>query len=255
MTEAQQSDPNSETLAQLDQMHAEEPAPAEPSEPSVDSEEPAPEGTFEADGQTFASESEAFKYMQDKYSQSETERLILEARQEGMQEALGNMPGNNPQPIEATPQEPDLDIDKFYEDPKGFLKTYGDQIRESVKSEVMSASATEREESKAWNEFFSAHPDLEGFQQDCQMMLDANLPTIQTLARKDKKKAQDYLAMKTREKFQNYIEQTKPTKTLSNHGGGPSGGGAPVTHNVTQKSQEKSDEALDFASQLRSIRR
>jgi riboflavin synthase alpha subunit len=82
-------------------------------------------------------------------------------------------------------------------------------------------------------------------------MLNENLPMITTLSRRDKKKAQDYLAMKTREKFQSYIEKTKPTRVLSNTKNGPSVGGNGVTTTVTQ---EKDNEALDFVTQIRNMR-
>lgn len=256
------SDPNSETLAQLAGGQPNVDAVQEPEQSNEEVETQSagePAETFEVDGQTFASEKEAFEFMRGKYTQSETDRLILEAKTEGMQEALsqfqGMQGGVSPQQVQQAAEDNDLDIDKFYEDPKGFLKQYGDQIRKSVKDEVLSASAQERSEAQAWSEFFGAHPDLEGQQEICQLVLNQNLEMVQTLARRDKKKAQDYLATKTREIFQNYVERTKPIKTLSNAKGGPSAGNAGVTPPVTQKSQEKSEEGLDFAAQLRSIRR
>lgn len=266
--DGQQSDPQSDTLKQLANMAggtagSEEIVESESANANAVSQEnemfgdqeDAP-GGFEADGQIFASEKDAYEYMKGKYSQSETDRMILEAKQEGIQEALQFQSRGQSYEEPAVAQDAnEINIDEFYEDPQKFLKSYGEKIRESVKSEVLSASESTRREEQAWSEFFSAHSDLEGFKDDCQMVLNANLEVVQALARRDKKKAMDFLATKTREKFQNYIERTKPTRTLSNTKGGPSmSSGNVVTNSVTQKSAGSDDSGLDFAAQLRNMK-
>jgi hypothetical protein len=83
-------------------------------------------------------------------------------------------------------------------------------------------------------------------------MLQQNLEVVRTLAAKDKKKAMGYLATKTREKFQNYMERVKPRTALPKHGAGPSSGniGGGVTPAAKKDGEE---EVLDFASQLRNM--
>ena len=122
----------SETLQQLAQATGHLPKGEVNDDPSVEesveqeqetSAEPAE--TFEYDGQVFASEKDAFKYLQGRVGQLETERLLDEARLEGQREALQYIPQVG-QPTAPVPEpEEEINMDEFYENPSKFLKDYG----------------------------------------------------------------------------------------------------------------------------------
>jgi len=258
------SDPNSETLAQLKSYKSgtphepELPKGAEAAaevDPVEDPESPPPAQSsgIVIDGQEFATEKEAYQYAQKKLSEVETEKLLMQARQEGMEAGLlgsqqaGTYAAAAPEPV---PVEDDMDA--FYENPTEYLRKKTAAITEQVSSTIQSQIAAKALDEKLWGEFFAKNPDLDGFKEDCQHTLNAHLDTVSVLAKKDRGKAMDFLASKTREKFHNYIERQKPRKVLPNQPSIPSSGGNPgVTHhqNVSQ-----SEDSLDFVSQLRNMR-
>lgn len=260
-TNESQSDPNSEVLAQLQAMQngstptevvnasaADVPQSNQASvtdEVNVDG-TPAAEPIV-LDGQTFANEKEAYAYAQKKLAESETEKMLLQARQEGIESAL-HLAGQNANGV--TPQvvvPPEDDTDLFYTDPKKYMEKKRDEIIQQVRAEQQQ---TQQEET-LWREFFNAHPDLDGFKEDCQDTLNKNIETIKVLAAKDRKRAMDYLATKTREKFEQYMERRKPRTTLSNTKAGPSAGN--FSSGVTPALKKDSDEPVDFVSQMRSL--
>lgn len=256
----QQSNPDSETLQQLASLSRGEQPDLSPesetqetyaAESQVESqgtqESQIPDDSITIDGQVFKSAKEAYEYSQKKLQEAETERLILQARQEAYEQAI-QMGQNRFQAQEAaqavTP--PEDDIDKFYENPQGYLK----EMKQKLKAEVQAELSQDDLDRQAWNDFFKKHPDLDGFKQDCELVLNQNLDTIKLLAAKDRGKAMDYLATKTREKFQTYMERMKPQSVLHNTHAGPSVGGNP-TPSVTPTT--KNETTLDFVSQLRSL--
>lgn len=262
--ETQQSDPNSETLAQLQAMQRGESLPQEnppeasatdvPLETQAMDDKVTVDGTPVAetiviDGKTFANEKEAYTYAQKKLQESETEKLLLQARQEGIESALHlarqNAAGVTP-PLTA-PVEDDTDL--FYTDPKKYMEKKESEIIARVRAEQLQ---TQQDEA-LWREFFSAHPDLDGFKEDCQTVLNQHEETIKVLAAKDRKRAMDYLATKTREKFEQYMERRKPRSVLSNTKAGPSAGN--FSSGVTPALKKDSDEPVDFVSQMRSLRK
>lgn len=220
---------------------------AAPVQASSESEE------VEIDGQRFANQKEAFNYLKSRVGQLETERLLDEARMEGRTEALQYIPQLTQQPIVPQSIEEEVNMDKFYEDPKGFMREYGQKIYEKVKNEVTQAQIVQQQQEQLWTTFTSKYPDLADFRSDVDAVANENAETIKALATRNKEKAMEFVALKTREKFQRYMEALKPTRNLPNTKQTVSAGGNPgVT--TTQKTSQV-DKPLDFTAQLRQFRR
>lgn len=257
----QQSDPNSETLAQLQSLRSGAPneeaeTPIEvqsetetPVDVQASEESTTPSEPITVDGKQFANESEAYAYVQNKLKEAETEKLLLQARQEGLESALQyqQFQGQNvtPPPTAA----PEDDSDQFYADPQGYMK----KKESEIEARVLSKFRAEQEDERLWGEFFNAHPDLADSRNICELTLNNNLETIKVLATKDRKKAMDYLATKTREVFQGYNERLKPRTQLPNTKAGPSIGN--IGSGVTPTTKNTEDEPVDFISQMRSLRK
>lgn len=268
-------DPNAETYQQLAAVNSGADVPE--SEPAPDTEtpkqaqtEPVQENVQDAphdeqgstetlsdpivvDGKQFKTEREAFEYTKSKLSESETEKLITSARLEGMEAALMNQGHAQVAPPQEAQTEPEDDSDEFYSDPSGYMKKKEAQLEEKIEQRLQSKMEQKQADEKLWSEFFQAHPDLEGFRSDCEMVLNQpeNLKTIQVLSSKDRKRAMDYLATKTREKFQMWAERQKPRKTLERTNSGPSEGSP---GGVTPTAQNQEEKVLDLTSQMRSMR-
>jgi hypothetical protein len=259
--EAPETAETEETGAAPGQEPASEPIAAAPGqeppaapEPGANTDDVTPEPATPAvvyDGQNFASEKDAFDYAQKKLSEVETGRLIAEARNEAFQDAAAAMGSQVPasQAMPAT-AEPEFDEDAYYSDPAGYLKSMREKMTKEIGQSLKSDIAQQQADDKLWNEFFTANPDLQGYKTDCEMMLNQHTKTIELLAKKDKTKAMEFLATKTREKFQTWAESQLPHKTLSNAKAGPSSGNAP---GVTPTQEKNTTEPLDFVSELRNM--
>lgn len=248
----QQLQQRNETLPAGNQVAEPEPVPVEPqaAAPTEPVSEVSTDGdTFEYDGQVFATEKEAFEYMKGRVGELETERLLDEARMEGRQEALQYIPQFAGQPAPAVEAEPEVDMDKFYENPGEFLKQYGNKIYDKVKTELTQAQQAQLQQQELWNTFANKYPDLADFREDVDYVASQHSETIRALASRNQTKAMDYVATKTREKFQRYMEARKPTRTLANTKAGPSVGGNPTVTSTTNNAS--SEKKVDFASQLR----
>jgi hypothetical protein len=229
----------------------EEPAPVEAAvEPAP---EPAPEGTVEVEGQKFATEADAFEFLKGQYGNIKTEQMISEARLQGMQEAMQYTPqGAIPQAV-APEAVPEIDMDKFYENPGKYMAERDAAIEERLMGKVGAQQAQAQRDAQVWGDFTSAHPDLADFRQDVEAVAESHRDTVMMLAKRDNKKAMDFVALKVREKFQRYAEVMKPTRTLSNakvqsiQGSNP---GVTSAQNVPGDS-----EGLDMISQMRKMRK
>lgn len=253
-----ESDPNSQMLQEISQPAGEElpigdaNAPEEvvaaPEGEPV--EEVAAEGSIIIDGKTFANESEAYEHTKKLLAESDTEKLIMAAKQEAYQEAMHLNQQAQAPVIEEAPEVDDSD--EFYADPQGYFKKKSDAIEDRIRTKIQGEMAATNADVQLWQEFFAAHPDLDGFKDDCQQMLNANLDTVKLLASKDRRKAMDFLATKTREKFQTYADRMKPRKELHRTNDVPSVG---TNHVASVTQQEKDGTPLDFVSQMRNLKR
>ena len=199
--------------------------------------------------QSFQTQKEAFAYAES-LNQKNT---LTEAQSNAYRQAIIDaqhlqQSGQNVTPA-AAPAEDDFDS-KYYEDPKKYLNERDDKIRSQTKAEIMAELGQKAEEDKLWGEFFSAHPDLAGFKEDCEVTLGKLQQDVQNInATKGKGAAMDYLAQKTRAKFQAYSEAMKPRRELASGSGGPSqGSSSNVTRNISP------EQPVDFTAQLRTLR-
>lgn len=247
---------DSETLQQLQQVRSGESAPVEAAGDVADG-QPAGEVVAEAKvkigDKEFASQEEAFQYAESLQAQGETERLISDAYRQGIQDAIQKDPiGQNvTQPAEpAMPSNEELDA-QFFENPTEYLRKHAEQVRQEAEQAALEKIRAEQAEENLWQEFFSRHPDLDGFRQDATMVLESNRQLVEDIARtQGKQKALDYLAQKTRAKFQAWAERSRPQQELQRNAATPTPSGS---ERVTQSST--TEEAVDFASQLRNHNR
>jgi hypothetical protein len=262
----------SDTLKQLQQHNGDAPLPPgntpvepqaqaqpePPPEPPANQPEPSPsnEGMVEVDGQQFASEKDARDYLQQKYNTLEQERLLDEARIEGMQTAMQYQPQSQSQtPVDSDP-EPQWDENKYYEDPAGYQRSYTREhsawLERKMERKWQQRQAATQQEQEVWNTFVAENPDLADFKDDVDKYVAANAESVKAMVRRDPKKARAYVATQVRAKFQRWVEAQTPTKVLSNTKHGPSlGGNPPVTQ--PQKTPTNS-KPVDFTAQLRSMR-
>lgn len=258
----------SDTLKQLQAMRGgefdlpigtqqvEEPAVEPVVEPVVEqvaqSEESEPaQSVVEIDGKTFATEKDAYTYLRSTYDRVKTEQLIQEAKLEGMQSAFQYIPqSHQPTPVI---EEPSVDIDKFYADPTGYMAERERQIEQKLLSKLSATQQAQARDEAVWNDFATKYPDLSMFKDDVTAMAMQHRDVVSALGKSSPAKAMEFVATKLREKFDSYHEARKPTRTLPNSGASasPSGNKAVTT---AKKSPEVND-TLDFAAQLRSIRK
>ncbi len=205
---------------------------AEPTEPQEE---------IQIGERTFKTQAEAVAYAQSALRQKEQELAVVEAYNAGLVERGGAAP--QAQPAAAPP--PDNWEERFYANPRGTLQ----ELREEIKKEVLGSVAGQTEDDKMWAEFNRRHPDLDGFKEDVSSVLTRYDREIRALAStKGKEQAMDFLAQKTRAKFEDYNERKKPSRTLPNG----SGGSPPSTQtNVTNKSNKKEETPLSFIDQIR----
>lgn len=202
--------------------------------------EPEEETVIRIGEKTFKTQSEAIKYAEG----LEHEKELAEAHAQGITEALRV---TQPQ-AEAPKEETDAEFDaKFYTNPRAALKEVEDRAAARIRDE----NATKARAEGMWNQFFSEYPDLDGRRNICELVLRENWDTIGKMT--DTPKAMKILATKTRAIFQDYAEAAKPRTELSTKSGQVVSAGGGSAPSVTPK--EKNDKVLDFASQLRTMRR
>lgn len=215
--------------------------------------EPAPEEEQEArikiGDQEFKTQEEAFAYAQS-LAQKNT---LVEAQSNAYRQAIQDaaLAQAAAQKVTQPQAEPEEDFDaKFYENPKEYLKTYGEKISAAAEAKILNQINTRTEEEKLWGEFFNGHPDLRDFKEDCEAVLGRHTEDIRAIHQaKGQKAAMDYLAQKTRAKFQSYIESTKPQRELSRTSAGASmGSPSSVTRNIKEAAP------VDFITEIRQAR-
>lgn len=224
---------------------------AEPEKPqapeAVEAEAAAPD--IKIGDRTFKTQEEAFSFAQSELARREREVELADAYRAGVSDA-GQLPVA-PQQVQQQSQEDPEWEQKFYSDPKKTLKEYGERIREEVKSELRSEYRHSSEEDKLWSRFYERHPDLEGFDEDVKLMLNKYTEELKVISRtKGKEAGFDYLAQKTKAKFQAYMEAQKPSRELPNTKAGPSTG---TQTSVTPKI--KASEPIDMITQIRNLRK
>lgn len=213
--------------------------------PEEGSEEPPKKAKYRLAGKEFDSQEEAFAYAEELDRQA----AIREAETNAYRQAImSQQQAQNLGQSVTQPEEDDFDA-KFYENPKEYLKQMAEQVRQQTREEVLRTVEDRSEEEKLWGEFFSENPDLSGFRRDCEMVLDDHKEQIAALAQtRGKKAASDYLAQKTRAKFQQWADAQKPRREIPDTRRGASSGAA---QSVTPKQGD--EKPMSFAEQMRTI--
>lgn len=256
--EGQELNPNADTFKELQAVkdgksaeefeHEEKPEGEVSLENTLEPQEGEPEPKkpkYRLAGREFDTQEEAFAYAEELDRQS----AIREAETNAYRQAIhAQQIAQNP--AQSVTPEPEDDFDaKFYENPKEYLKRMAEEVRQQTREEVLRTVEDRSEEEKLWSEFFGENPDLSGFRRDCEMVLEDHKEQIAALAQtRGKKAASDYLAQKTRAKFQQWADAQKPRREIPNTTRGASQGAA---QSVTPRQQD--EKPMSFFDQMRTI--
>lgn len=205
-------------------------------EASVEATAEKPPENIRIGEKSFATQQEAWDYA-DKLAQ---ERLAQDAYRQGMDDALRTQSQVTQE--QAPAQEDDFD-EQFYSDPKGYLQKYGEQIANSVKTELETKQQTAQREKELWNKFYTDNPDLQVKERLVKSILQDNWDVLSQM--KDSNEALKILASKTRSELKSWAEADKPQTELPRTATQVSAGKG---GQVTQQSQP--DKPVDFLSQI-----
>lgn len=207
------------------------------------------DGEYKIGDQSFRTAQEAFAYANSLVH----DKAIVEAQANAYRQAVvdASVAQSGAQNVtQNVPQEEDNFEQRFYEDPKKYLAEMRNKIKEEAKQEILGTVQQQTEDEKLWGEFFKQNPDLADFKEDCEVTLTKIQRDVAAINKaKGQKAAMDFLAQKTRAKFQAYAELSKPKRELERTSSGPSFGSP---NNVTRPAPKTQD--LDFAAEIRSLR-
>lgn len=236
-----------QTEEEIDRPDPEATPEAEDNAEEVDS---GDDSSITIDGQSFKTEAEALAYARDKITQSDIEIARADAYRQGIAEGRQNV--TLPQNVTPQPQEDDKEWEqKFYENPKKAIAEAMEAARKEALKELDGKTTIDRENARLWNRFSELHPDLADFRDDVEQVGTRHREELLLMAKtKGEDAAMNFLATKTRTKFQQWAEKAKPGKPLPNGGGGasPSGGSKDVTKSSGKKSEDK---PLSFVDQIK----
>jgi hypothetical protein len=171
----------------------------------------------------FATQEEAMAYAKDLHDKGETEKLLHDAYRQGIQDAaITAVPGEGVTQEPVVEEEDDFD-QRFFENPKEYLKSMAEKVRQETKAEIQAETAQKAADQELWGKFYGKHPDLVGFEEDCQIILAREAEMIKTLVKRP--------------------QQELPANQA---GATPTGG-----ERVTQGGAEKEEGPVDFVGQMR----
>lgn len=174
----------------------------------------------------------------------ESEKLASESYSQGIQDALKSLPQNvTPQTAEA----PEENFDQeFYADPKAYMA----KLEEKATQKALAAVQQVQTRESLWTQFSMQNPDLASHRDYCEMVLQQNRDVFANIP--DIKKGMQLLATKVRSRFQDWAETTRPQTPLSSSGATTvsAGSAAPSVTSAPRK-----QESLDFAAQIRSMKK
>lgn len=206
----------------------EEPPAAEPP-PKAES-----ETLIRIGSQIFKTQAEAIAYAE----RLEEEKLVSEAYQSGIRDAIQSQVPAAPPPAEDNFEE------EFYSNPKATLA----KVREQAKNDALAAVDADRKKESLWRTFEERYPDIE--RRDAELILAQNMDTVGKMT--DVDKAMEVLARKTRAEYQRIVERYKPRTELPQSRGQatvPSSAGA---KGVTPAKKE--EPVLTMAQQMKNLR-
>lgn len=209
---------------------------------------------YEIDGRAFNSEKEAIDWLLTQKNDLERERLIADAYRSGIQDAAGRLSPDIPQVPQQEDEDPDWET-RYYQDPKAALAERERKAEERILRKIQQQQSAAQAEREVWDKFCASHPDLADFRSDVETVANSpeNIQIVQALARtKGEQAAIDYVAQKTRAKFQAYMRASQQRTVLPRSTVGASPTGA-ADRNVTL--QQKSEKPLSFAEELRQFKK
>lgn len=205
-------------------------------------------GEFEVDGQTFKTQAEAFEFARQQITQRDIELASAQSYGQAYRDASQRM--QTPVQHQAPVVDREQQVAAFYEDPIAVLEKVRQETAETVKREMRQEIGASEADRQVWNAFTAAHPDLADFRLDVEAVVTQNAEVIKTLrATKGEKATYDFVARKTREKFDAYLAARIPKKELARTNPNVTPG---TQNSVTQTT--KKDEKVDFSVQLRQYR-
>jgi len=211
--------------------------------------------TVEIDGHRFASEADALKWALSNKAQLEREKELADAYRSGISDSQVFTQGQLPQVTPAKQEDEDPNFEeRFYANPKEVLKELTAKAKREAFEELQRVTSARDIEREVWDKFTSAHPDLADFKEDVETIANHNQhkEIIQALVRtKGQEAAMNYVAQKTRAKFQAYAEATKQ-KTVLPRGAGP--GTTPTGSDKKVTLPKKEEKPMSMKDQLRQLK-
>lgn len=207
----------------------------------------AADSAVEIDGIKFKNEKDALEWALENRQQLANERAVAEAYRTGIQDSLAQHAPANAKPI---PKPDDITEEEFYQNPIEALKKVKKAAKDEARAEIDARDFQSKADRQVWEEFSVLHPDLSDFKTDVELIANSaeHLPILQALVRtKGPKAGYDYVAQKTRAKFQAYNDAVK-TKTVLARGSGATPSPAGGARNVT--SQPKQEKTMSMREQL-----
>lgn len=203
-----------------------------------------PSKTYRIGSKKFDSEEEAQAYAE----QLEREKISLDAYNQGLlaaQEAQRNV---NTQTQPTTEPEPEDDFDdRFYANPKQYLKERDETVYKRAVNDIKSDLAKEKETETIRQRFYSNNDDLTDYQDLVQVVYAQNRDLLESM--RDVDKAMDLLAEKTRARIQKIRDAGKPQEELNvTRAGASQGNRSIVSGGPAQTSPQK---PVGFAEQVR----
>lgn len=223
----------------------------EPTETEVETTETPAAEDFKyelPDGSKHKTQEEALKHAMTLVQSKDIELAQANAYSQGVQDSFSRVP----QAPNVTPQA-DPEATKaaweteFYTNPQKVISDIKQQAISEAEQRISQRIGAKENETAIWNEFVGLHPDLSDYKTDVDTITDQHKEVVGALLKtKGKTAAMDYVAQKTRAKFDSYVEATKKRTELPR-----TKAGAPPPGQTNVTPTKKTEEPLDFASQMR----
>lgn len=214
----------------------------------------AEEYAFELpDGSKHKTQAEAFAHAQRLIQEKDLALVQAEAFQQGVHAFADRFPGTQTQHApQANPEEERAQWENdYYTDPKKVIESVKSSAIEEAKKQIRSELTLQQQNEQVWSNFTMLHPDLADFREDVDATANIHAREIQAFVAAGKpKEAMDFVARKTRAKFEMYVEATKKrTELPRKQTDAPAPGGQTVT------TGKKETTPVDFATQIRNHQR
>jgi len=206
------------------------------------------------DGTRVKTQAEAFAKMKQIVAQKDIDLAVADAYQRGIVETVqrGGISQNVTQAPVQTQEDDTAWESEFYANPKATIQKVRQETAAEVEARIMQRLSTRDEETQIWNTFTQNYPELADFKTDVEAIAGQHAEVVRALAAsKGQKAAMDYVARKTKEKFDKYVENLKPRKELPRTATSQ----VPIGKGSGRVTQEKSETGpVDFITQFRKLK-